>query len=123
MTPHAANRLAKADSFLKQMMAVPIDAAPAASIHLAYYAMLHAAAAVLLDRGGEVPKTHAGTIGQFSYLVQDTEAGRAFGRALSKAEKLRPMSDYDDQAAPAGEDASNLRTMATDFVAYCHTLL
>lgn len=123
MTPHAANRLAKADSFLKQMVAVPAAAAPAASIHLAYYAMLHAASAVLLDRGREVPKTHAGTIGQFSHLLQDSEAGRAFGRTLSKAEKLRLMSDYDDQTAPPDADAANLRATAIEFVAYCRSLL
>jgi uncharacterized protein (UPF0332 family) len=45
--------------------------APAA-IHLASYAMLHSATAVLLDRRGDAPKTRAGTIGQFSGVVAKT---------------------------------------------------
>jgi hypothetical protein len=55
--------------------------------------------------------------------VQKTEAGRVLGRALSKAEKLRLMSDYDDQAMPTPADAVDLRTVAADFVAYCRSLL
>jgi uncharacterized protein (UPF0332 family) len=82
-----------------------VDVAPAASIHLAYYAMLHAATAVLLAQSGDAPKTHA------------------FGRALNKAEKLRLISDYDDQATPKLVDTANLRENAVDFVAYCRALL
>jgi uncharacterized BrkB/YihY/UPF0761 family membrane protein len=41
--PRAATRLAKAEAFLMQLSKVSVDEAPAAAIHLAYYAMLHAA--------------------------------------------------------------------------------
>ena len=75
MTPHAATRLAKAEAFLAQLGKVSAEAAPAAAIHLAYYAMLHAATAVLLEKTGDAPKTHAGTIGQFSRAVLDDEQG------------------------------------------------
>jgi len=44
----AIDRLAKADRFLKQMALQSPQTSPEATIHLAYYAMLHAAAAVLL---------------------------------------------------------------------------
>jgi uncharacterized protein (UPF0332 family) len=123
VTPHAATRLAKAEAFLAQLGKVSAEAAPAAAIHLAYYAMLHAATAVLLEKTGDAPKTHAGTIGQFSRAVLDDEQGRRFGRALGRAEQLRLVSDYDDQAAPTETDAKDLSRVAVDFVSYCRSLL
>jgi uncharacterized protein (UPF0332 family) len=113
----------KAETLLAQLSQVSAEAAPAAAIHLAYYAMLHAATAVLLERTGDAPKTHAGTIGQFCRVVLDEEKGRQFGRALSRAEQLRLVSDYDDQAAPATADVLNLSRLAVDFVSYCRSLL
>lgn len=68
MTPEAASRFAKAERFRAQALRQQVDAAPEATIHLAYYAMLHAAASLLLERTSEVPKTHSGIIGQFSQL-------------------------------------------------------
>jgi uncharacterized protein (UPF0332 family) len=56
--PETARRLAKAERFLEQAMKQSPDNAPEATIHLAYYAMLHAAAAVLIERAGEAPKSH-----------------------------------------------------------------
>jgi len=123
VTPRAATRLAKAEAFLAQLETIAIKDASAAAVHLAYYAMLHAATAVLLDKTGDAPKTHAGTIGQFSRIVLDDERSRRFGRTLSKAEQLRLLSDYDDQAAPTLADAEELRRTAIAFVAYCRSLL
>ena len=85
--------------------------------------MLHAATAILLDRLGEAPKTHTGTIGKFSQVVMADDQGKSFGRALSKAEQLRMMSDYDDGAAAKSADAENTRATAIAFVAYCRSLL
>lgn len=124
MTPEAAKRLAKALRFLEQAGPLSPDEAPETTIHVSYYAMLHAAAALLLDRTGEVPKSHAGVIGQFSRLIpQADERGRSFGRAFNKAEQLRIFSDYDDGALPTPEEAAELRKLAADFVAYCRSLL
>jgi uncharacterized protein (UPF0332 family) len=123
VTPRAASRLAKAEGFLAQLISVSSTDAPAGAIHLAYYAMLHAASAVLLDRFGEAPKTHAGTIGRFSQAVMANDEGKRFGRALSKAEQLRVVSDYDDGAVPIAADAESTRKTAIEFVAYCRSLL
>jgi uncharacterized protein (UPF0332 family) len=100
----------------------PADA-PEATIHCAYYAMLHAAAAILLDRTGHTPKTHSALIGQFSQLVQGDEQGRRFGRAFNLAEELRVVADYDDRKIPTAREASELRATAVDFLAYCRSLL
>lgn len=79
---------------------------------------------MLLDRTGEVPKSHAGVIGQFCRLiVQDGERGRSFGRAFNHAEQLRLFSAYEDSAIPSADEATELRTLASDFVAYCQFLL
>lgn len=123
MTPQAESRLAKAHEFLRQLEAVSDDAAPSAAIHLAYYAMLHAATAVLLRREGEAPKSHAGTIRRFSQLVMANDEGKHFGRMFSKAEQLRIVSDYEDEAAPTADDAAEIRKAAIAFAAYCRSLL
>lgn len=100
------------------------EAAPDATIHLAYYAMLHAASAVLLEQTGDAPKTHSATIRQFSQLVLgDSVHGRKYGRALNEAEKLRLVSDYQDRIIPTGTEAADLKATAIDFVAYCRLLL
>lgn len=85
--------------------------------------MLHGATAVLLEKTGDAPKTHAGTIGQFSRIVLAEKEGRRFGRALSTAEQLRLVSDYDDQAAPTATDARDLSRVAIDFVDFCRSLI
>ena len=98
--------------------------APEATIHLAYYAMLHAAAAILLERTSEVPRTHSATIGQFSRLVAaDGERGSTFGRAFNRAEELRLVADYEDRVVPTSDEAAQLQAIAADFVAYCRSLL
>jgi uncharacterized protein (UPF0332 family) len=121
--PRVASRLAKAEEFLAQLKSVSSADAPAGAIHLAYYAMLHAASAVLLDRFEEAPKTHAGTIGRFSQTVMASDEGKRFGRALSKAEQLRMVSDYDDGVVPTTDEAESTRRTAIEFVAYCRSLL
>jgi uncharacterized protein (UPF0332 family) len=123
VTPHAASRWAKAERFLDQTTRLsPVDV-PEATIHSAYYTMLHAAAAVLLDRTGQTPKRHAALIGQFCLLVQGNEQGRLLGRAFNLAEEIRLIADYDDRKIPTAKDATELQATAVDFVAYCRSLL
>jgi uncharacterized protein (UPF0332 family) len=99
------------------------DDAPEATTHLSYYAMLHAAAAVLIERVGEAPKSHGSVVGHFSRLVNGTEQGRSFGRALNRAGSRRFVSDYDDGTIPSVASAVQLRANAIDFLAYCRSLL
>jgi uncharacterized protein (UPF0332 family) len=44
---------------------------PEAVVSTAYYAMHHAACAVLLHRGKTLPKTHSSLIGLFGLIVRD----------------------------------------------------
>jgi len=123
VTPHAASRWAKAERFLHQTTHLSPADAPEATIHSAYYTMLHAAAAVLLDRTGQTPKTHSALIGQFCLLVQGDEQGRLLGRAFNLADEIRLIADYDDRKIPTAREATELRATAIEFVAYCHSLL
>jgi uncharacterized protein (UPF0332 family) len=124
VTLEAASRFAKAERFLAQARSQRPESAPEAAIHLAYYAMLHAAASLLLDRTSEVPKTHSAIISPFSQPVSgDMERGRAFARALNRAEELRLIADYEDRVVPTEADVAQLQSIAVDFVAYCRSLL
>lgn len=65
----------------------------------AYYAMFNAARAALLASGASVPdemaRTHNGLISSFSLqLVKTGRVPMDLGRALNRAEGLRPAADY-----------------------------
>ncbi len=80
MKVEAARRLDKAARFLAQAEECAPETSPGAVIHLSYYSMLHAAAAVLVERLGRAPKTHRAVIAQFSNPIRN-EGDRA--RSLS----------------------------------------
>jgi uncharacterized protein (UPF0332 family) len=121
--PEAARRLGRAERFLAQAEEVAADKAPEAIIHLSYYAMLHAAAAVLVERIGRAPKTHGTIIGQFSNLTRTDEGlGRSSSRTFNHAQNIRLASDYGDENATASE-AVETRDAARAFITYCRTLL
>ena len=97
---------------------------PESVIHAAYYAMLHAAAALIVARQGQAPKTHGSIIGQFSRLVAGNgDHARSLSRAFNRAEDRRLRADYDEAFIPSAADAANIRQSAVDFVAYCRSLL
>jgi len=96
---------------------------PEPMIHASYYAMLHAATAVLLSSTGSAPKTHSSTIGQFSQLVRHDDLGKKLAREFNLAERLRLTADYDDRIRPTVEEAVGLRRTAIEFIAYCRSLL
>lgn len=124
MKVEAARRLAKAERVPAQAMQLVADEAPEATIHLSYYAMLHAAAAVLIERQGRAPKTHGAIIWQFAETTRrDGEEGRSLSRALNRAEDTRLLSDYGDDSIPDAADALQTRDAAATFVGFCRSLL
>jgi uncharacterized protein (UPF0332 family) len=119
----AARRLGRAERFLAQAEEYPAENAPEAVIHLSYYAMLHAAAAVLIERVGRSPKTHGAVVGEFSKLTRNEgEHARALSRSFNHAQNLRVASDYGDDD-PATSEAVDAREAARAFLAYCRSLL
>jgi uncharacterized protein (UPF0332 family) len=89
----------------------------------AYYAMHHAACAVLLHRGETPPKTHSQLIGRFGLTVRDLGPdGRRAGAALHEAFELRSTGDYSADVRLGRADAVAARDAAQSFIAFCRSL-
>jgi uncharacterized protein (UPF0332 family) len=96
---------------------------PEAVASTAYYAMHHAACAVLLHRGKTLPKTHSSLIGLFGLVVRDLgPESREAGAALHNAFETRSTGDYSAAVRLSRADAIAARDAAQSFVAYCRIL-
>jgi len=116
----AADHRAKAERMLRQAESLAADQAPEAVIHLAYYAMFHAATAVLLEAGTAPALTHGGLIGGFGRLMRDRgETARLQGRVLNRAEDQRLQADYGVSLPDLADAAGGLLRDARTFVAFC----
>lgn len=89
------------------------------AVHLAYYAMFHAARAVLQQEKGTVSTKHGSVRTAFETLLKDEPtAVRQHAQALRKAYDARVVEDY-TTTDTAPEAAAELVALAADFVAYC----
>ena len=93
---------------------------PGAIVHLAYYAMFHAARAALLRQGGPAPKKHASVVGQFGLFVKDQglESRRA-GENIRDIQDRRIRADYKEEARMSAEDAQDPLRKARAFLDLC----
>jgi len=116
----ARPNIPKANSKLKDALAMNAEVLPGPVTHSSYYATLHAAITLLIAERGSAPHKHANVIAQFGMLVKDgdTEA-RDLGRAVNGAFDLRGVDDYDVQSDVSPEEASEARSAAQRFVDYC----
>lgn len=82
----------------------------------AYYAMFHAARAVLSKRGVN-PRTHEGVVSEFGRkLVLEGVFPRDLGRALAEAKAARETYEYSATAEMSREEAEALLRDAERFV-------
>jgi uncharacterized protein (UPF0332 family) len=110
----------KATAHLLEAEAQDADASPMAVIHSSYYAIFHAARAVLFKANGQAPKRHDAAIQQFGLLIRDLDdAVRAAGRAFNRVKDDRTAADYDEMVTPTPEEARESVTAAKDFLAIC----
>jgi uncharacterized protein (UPF0332 family) len=108
----------KAEAHLREASAQNADASPMAVINSGYYAMFHAARAVLFHALGRAPKRHDEVIQQFGLLVRDMdEALRAAGRAFNEVRDERTAADYDETVVSSPEDAKEALLAARKFLA------
>ena len=78
------------------------------AISEAYYAMFHAAKALLALRG-VYPKTHAGVVSQFGLqFVTEGLIEELYAKILAKAEAKREKADYDIYFEPSEEEAEDI---------------
>jgi uncharacterized protein (UPF0332 family) len=123
VTAEAALHLEKAKLFLAQMEGLDPDHMTETLIHQAYYAMFHAALAVLLRRDEDAPIRHAMVVSRFGQAVKDmSETARQMGRAFNRAHDLRLAADYAVGSKVLAQTAHGLAEDAKAFVAFCETL-
>ena len=69
---------------------------PGQAARLAYYALFHAAQALIFERTGKTTKTHKGVHKEFYRLVKDDPSfPLSLASQLSKGFKYKEMADYD----------------------------
>ena len=116
----AAVRWQKAEAHLQEAVAQNADVSPMALIHSSYYAMFHAARAVLFQAVGDAPKRHDRTIQQFGLLVRNLDdALRSAGKAFNEVKDERTDADYDETLMPTPDEAREVLRAAIDFLAVC----
>jgi uncharacterized protein (UPF0332 family) len=86
------------------------------SISRAYYAMFHAARALLYLYGVE-PRTHEGVIREFSRIITEEKLmDKKFGRNLRQVFETRESGDYRVGVIFEEEDAKDVLEKAKEFV-------
>jgi uncharacterized protein (UPF0332 family) len=124
VTADHSEHLTKARRLLRQAQALSTNDAPESVVHLSYYAMFHAATAVLLRHHNRSAVTHMGLIGAFGRFARDRgETARQHGRALNRAEDLRLQADYGVSYHDLSEAAENLRNEASAFINFCESVV
>lgn len=123
MTESHVEHLGKAKRLLRQAQAINAADAPESVVHLSYYAMFHAATAVLLRHRGKAALTHAGLIGAFGQFAKSRgENARQHGRALNRAEDLRLQADYGVSYQDLAEAGAKVREEAHAFIDFCEAV-
>lgn len=115
--PHRSMILAH--RHLAEAQAAKPEVAPSASVHCSYYAMFHAARAVLLHVNGTASTRHGSVLTAFEARA-DMEGPDMLARArmLRKAYNARLETDYTEQLATS-EGKATVLAHATEFVTYC----
>ena len=86
------------------------------AISEAYYAMFHAAKALLILRS-IYPKTHAGVVSQFGLqFVNEGLIEEFYAKSLTKAQTKREKADYDIYYESSEEEAESLIEDAEKFL-------
>lgn len=96
MTPLARGHLDKARQSLANARVILSANLPDEAGRAAYISAFHAAQALISERTGTAPKTHAGVHSQFGMLAKgDPHFDIALRRFLSQAYELKTVADYD----------------------------
>jgi uncharacterized protein (UPF0332 family) len=123
MTESRLQHMRKAERILRSVQQRAGSDVPETVVSSAYYAMHHAACAVLLKQGEPLPKTHASLIERFGLIVRDLGPdGREAGAALHEAFLRRTKGDYDAEVLLGRNDAIAARDRAVSFVDFCRKL-
>ncbi len=122
--PEAEQAWQKARRDLREAEAMELAVTPGAAVHKSYYAMHHAARAVLLRIDGSAAVTsHGGVIGRFGQIAMGAQGAEpillAAGRDINRVYDERIVSDYDVERIITAERAAECLTKARNFLAVC----
>lgn len=124
MTDEIESRLTRARTFLAQVTGLDPVSHAEAIIHLAYYAMYHAALAVVQAHTGETPFRHGAVVNRFGLVVKDMdEPARAAGEILHSSFNARVVADYGVEHGTLSPSAVRIRSEAAEFVQLCERLV
>lgn len=123
MKPEAQKHLARAEQLLAAAESLIEQGFPPDSVSRSYYAMFHAATAVLLELGIQRSSHYAmwAAFGQF--VVHPGLIATHYHRAGLDMASARADSDYLAEPEDTLENARDDLAMARDFVAACHNFL
>jgi len=108
---------------LRAAMSLAAIGLPRDAVSRAYYAMFHAATAMLLAEDMSF-ESHGETIGAFGrFFAKPGRVDRKFHRDLIDAEDFREIADYVRDAPISLEKVSNTIGRATEFLAMAETFL
>ncbi|HTW70633.1 MAG TPA: HEPN domain-containing protein [Acetobacteraceae bacterium] len=118
----AADAWQMALDFLREAEAGSPEATPRMVLHAAYYAMYHAARAVLIQaHGRQAPLKHSVVVGWFGRLAKDASNAdlMSAGRLINEMQEERLLSDYRAGRRPPPTDAEAAVRDARQFVEIC----
>ncbi len=120
MTDERRQHMRKATRLLRSVELRAKSDDPDAVASTAYYAMFHAASAVLLPNEKRLPKTHSSLILQFGLAAKDAgAAGREAGALLHEAYDRRATGDYAVAIQLSRADALAAGSAARTFIDFC----
>lgn len=99
MTPSVADFISISERDLEDARAVLAANVPHQAGRLAYYSMLHASQALVLEQSNRRSKTHKGAIKLFSEVAPSVAGlDQNLAATLSSAYKLKTLADYETGA-------------------------
>jgi len=122
MTEETEQHFRKAADCVEDSQILLDNDRPAAAVARAYYAMFHAATAVLAVKGIK-RSSHRGILSAFGeYLVKPGLIKKSFHQSLLEAFGLRQQTDYEPIANVDNQQAREILDQAIDFVDACRKL-
>lgn len=93
------------------------------AVSSAYYAIYHAAKALLLIKGVD-PKSHEGVERMFSlYYIKTKEFDQTVGKAIGRLMKMREEADYYPEIPFTPEESQDAIKMAVGFVSQARSFV
>jgi uncharacterized protein len=113
---NAQEEIARAETCLKEAQALQSAGFPYGAVSRAYYAVFHAARALLFSLGLEA-KTHKAVVSLVGeHFVRTGALPPAMGRLISRMQRDREDADYEPAAVFTGEEAETLIAGAWRFL-------